>query len=148
MIIQEREKVLNDSQKEAMRIMDDAQKQLERKADDSEIARQAKISAEEILAKAEGIAIEIREGAKGYADDNSGKPAGKPGQNIKPDRAGPLRTQVNEITALLQRFKYILPFNMFIHVFDCCFNRLLIISPYPSAYSRHLFYCRVSIIMH
>lgn len=68
-IIQEREKVLNDSQKEAMRIMDDAQKQLERKADDSEIVRQAKISAEEILAKAEGIAIEIREGAKGYADD-------------------------------------------------------------------------------
>lgn len=68
-IIQEREKVLNDSQKEAMRIMDDAQKQLERKADDSEIVRQAKISAEEILSKAEGIAIEIREGAKGYADD-------------------------------------------------------------------------------
>ena len=68
-IIQEREKVLNDSQKEAMRIMDDAQKQLERKADDSEIVRQAKMSAEEILAKAEGIAIDIREGAKGYADD-------------------------------------------------------------------------------
>lgn len=68
-IIQEREKVLNDSQKEAMRIMDDAQKQVERKADDSEIVRQAKINAEEIIAKAEGMAAEIREGAKGYADD-------------------------------------------------------------------------------
>jgi hypothetical protein len=68
-IIQEREKVLNDSQKEAIRIMDDAQKQVERKADDSEVVRQAKISAEEILLKAEGIAVEIREGAKGYADD-------------------------------------------------------------------------------
>jgi hypothetical protein len=68
-IIQEREKVLNDSQKEAMRIMDDAQKQIERKADDSEIVRQAKQNAEDILAKDEGIAVEIREGAKGYADD-------------------------------------------------------------------------------
>ncbi len=68
-IIQEREKVLNDSQKEAMRIMDDAQKQLERKADDSEVVRQAKIAAEEIIAKAEGIAKEIRDGARGYADD-------------------------------------------------------------------------------
>lgn len=68
-IIQEREKVLNDSQKEAIRIMDDAQKQIEKKADDSEVVRQAKISAEEILAKAEGIAVEIREGAKDYADD-------------------------------------------------------------------------------
>jgi hypothetical protein len=68
-IIQEREKVLNDSQKEAMRIMDDAQKQLERKADDSEVVRQAKIAAEEIIAKAEDIAREIRDGARGYADD-------------------------------------------------------------------------------
>jgi cell division septum initiation protein DivIVA len=68
-IIQEREKVLNDSQKEAMRIMDDAQKQLERKADDSEVVRQAKIAAEEIIAKAEDIAGEIRDGARGYADD-------------------------------------------------------------------------------
>ena len=68
-IIQEREKVLDDSQKEAMRIMDDAQKLLEKKADDSEIVRQARTSAEEILAKRESIAMEIREGAKDYADD-------------------------------------------------------------------------------
>lgn len=68
-IIQEREKVLQDSQKEAIRIMDDAQKQIEKKADDSEIVRQAKTNAEEILARAESVAAEIREGAKGYADD-------------------------------------------------------------------------------
>jgi len=68
-IIQEREKVLGDSQKEAMRILDDVQKQVERKADDSEVARQAKIVAEEIVAKAESVAREMREGAKGYADD-------------------------------------------------------------------------------
>ncbi len=68
-IIQEREKVLDDSQKEAMRIMDDAQKLLEKKADDSEVVRQARTSAEEILAKSESIAMEIREGAKDYADD-------------------------------------------------------------------------------
>lgn len=68
-IIQEREKVLSDSQKEAMRILDDAQRQIERKADDSEIVRQAKIVAEEVIAKAESVAREMREGAKGYADD-------------------------------------------------------------------------------
>lgn len=68
-IIQEREKVLNDSQKEAMRILEDAQKELEKRADDSEIARQAKVLAEEIVSKAESVAKEIREGARGYADD-------------------------------------------------------------------------------
>jgi len=68
-IIQEREKVLGDSQKEAMRILDDAQRQIERKADDSEVVRQAKIVAEEVVAKAESVAREMREGARGYADD-------------------------------------------------------------------------------
>ncbi|OPY57369.1 MAG: hypothetical protein A4E55_01694 [Pelotomaculum sp. PtaU1.Bin035] len=68
-IIQEREKVLNDSQKEAMRIIDDAQKQVEKQADDSEVARQAKVLAEEIVGKAESVAREIREGARSYADD-------------------------------------------------------------------------------
>lgn len=68
-IIQEREKVMQDSQKEAMRIMEDAQKQVEKQAEDSEIVRQAKIIAEEIVQKAESIAREIKEGARGYADD-------------------------------------------------------------------------------
>ncbi|MDD3652931.1 MAG: ATPase [Desulfotomaculaceae bacterium] len=68
-VIQEREKVLSDSQKEAIRIMEDAKKQLEKQADDSEITRQAKIMAEEIVDKAESVAREIREGARSYADD-------------------------------------------------------------------------------
>lgn len=68
-VIQEREKVLNDSQKEAMRIMEDAKKQVEIRADDSEVARQAKVVAEEIVAKAEAVAREMREGARGYADE-------------------------------------------------------------------------------
>ena len=89
-IIQEREKVLNDSQKEASRIMDDAQKQLERKADDSEVVRQAKIAAEEIIAKAEGIAKEIRDGARGYADDILVNLQEKSRQNIRSDRRRPL----------------------------------------------------------
>lgn len=68
-IIQEREKVLDDSQKEAMRILEDAQRQVEKKADDSEVARQAKVVAEEIVARAESAAREMREGARSYADD-------------------------------------------------------------------------------
>lgn len=68
-IIQEREKVLDDSQKEAIRILEDAQKQVEKRADESEVARQAKSVAEEIVAKAEATAREIREGAREYADD-------------------------------------------------------------------------------
>lgn len=68
-IIQERDKVLDDSQKEAMRILEDVQRQVERKADDSEVVRQAKLMAEEIMAKAESMAREIRDGARNYADD-------------------------------------------------------------------------------
>jgi len=68
-ILQEREKVLVDSQKEAARILEDAQRQVVIKADDSEVARQAKTVAEEIVGKAEVVAREIREGARAYADD-------------------------------------------------------------------------------
>ncbi len=68
-IIQEREKVMNDSQKEAMRIVESAQKQVERQAEDSEIARKAKTVAEEIIARAEQVAQEMREGAQSYADE-------------------------------------------------------------------------------
>ncbi|MCL6638882.1 MAG: ATPase [Firmicutes bacterium] len=68
-IIQEREKVLADSQREATRILEDARRQVEIKADDSEVARQAKSVAEEIVRKAEAVSREIREGARVYADD-------------------------------------------------------------------------------
>ncbi len=68
-IIQEREKVMNDSQKEAMRLLEDAQKQVEKQADESEVARKAKDMADEIVARAEDNARELREGARRYADD-------------------------------------------------------------------------------
>lgn len=68
-IIQEREKVMNDSQKEALRLLEDAQKQVEKQADESEVARKAKDIAEEIVVRAEDRARELREGARSYADD-------------------------------------------------------------------------------
>lgn len=68
-IIQEREKVLAETKKEAGRIMEDVQKQMERRVDESEINRQAKIKAEETIEKAENIAREIKQGAREYADE-------------------------------------------------------------------------------
>lgn len=68
-IIQEREKVMADSKREAARILEDAQKEIEKRAEESEVARQAQLVAEEIVRKAEAIAREIREGARAYADD-------------------------------------------------------------------------------
>lgn len=68
-VIQEKEKVLDDTRKEASRILEDARKDLEKKAEDSEINKQAKLVAEEMVEKAEKIALEIRQGAKGYADE-------------------------------------------------------------------------------
>ncbi len=95
-IIQEREKVLGDSQKEAMRILDDVQKQVERKADDSEVVRQAKMVAEEIVAKAESVAREMREGAKGYADDILG--------NLQ-DSLGKINSQIEQGRSELRLMK-------------------------------------------
>lgn len=68
-IIQEREKVMNDSQKEALRLLEEAQKQVEKQADESEMVRKAKDMAEQIVARAEANAMELREGAKSYADN-------------------------------------------------------------------------------
>ncbi|MCL6611703.1 MAG: ATPase [Peptococcaceae bacterium] len=68
-IIQEREKVLAETKKEAGRIMEDVQKQMERRIDESEIARLAKIKAEETVERAENIAREIKQGAREYADE-------------------------------------------------------------------------------
>jgi len=68
-IIQEREKVLNETKKEAGRIMEDVQKQMERRVEESEIARQAREKAEEIVEKAENVAREIKQSARDYADE-------------------------------------------------------------------------------
>jgi cell division septum initiation protein DivIVA len=68
-LLQEREKVLVDSKKEAMRIIEEAQKQLDKRAEESEVVRQARVLAEEVVQKAESVAREIKQGAREYADE-------------------------------------------------------------------------------
>lgn len=68
-IIQERDKVMNDSQKEALRLLEDAQKKVSQQAEESEIVRKAREMADSIIAKAEEQAVELRQSAKSYADD-------------------------------------------------------------------------------
>jgi len=68
-VLQEREKVINDSKKEATRIIEDTRIKLDKQAEESEIARQAQIKANEIIQKAEDVAREIKQGARDYADD-------------------------------------------------------------------------------
>lgn len=68
-VIQEREKVINDSKREAYRIMEDAEKQLEKQAVESEITRKAEEMAEEIRLRNEEVARQIKQGARDYADE-------------------------------------------------------------------------------
>jgi cell division septum initiation protein DivIVA len=68
-VLQEREKVITDSKKEATRLIEDARMKLDRQAEESEIVRQAQIKAEEIIQKAEAVAREIKQGARDYADE-------------------------------------------------------------------------------
>lgn len=72
-IIQEREKVMAETKKEAGRIMEDVQKQMEKRVEESEIVRAAKVRAEEIVEKAENVAREIKQGARDYADELLGQ---------------------------------------------------------------------------
>jgi len=68
-VIQEREKVITDSKREALRIIEDAEKQLERKADESEVTRKAQDLAMEVQQRAEEVSEQIKQGAREYADD-------------------------------------------------------------------------------
>ena len=68
-VIQEREKVITDSKREALRIMEDAEKQLEKKADESEVTRKAYDLAAQVEAQAEEVALQIKQGARDYADE-------------------------------------------------------------------------------
>ena len=68
-VVQEREKVLNESRKEAQRIVENAQRELEKKIDETEITGKAREMAEEIIHKAEKVAWDIKQGAHEYADD-------------------------------------------------------------------------------
>jgi F0F1-type ATP synthase membrane subunit b/b' len=68
-VVQEREKVLAESRKEAQRIVENAQREIEKKIDETEIAGRAREIAEEIVHKAEKTAREIKQGAHEYADE-------------------------------------------------------------------------------
>lgn len=68
-IVQERERVLADSKREAMRIVEDAQKELQNRAEESEIVRKAQELSEQHQKQAEEIAAKIKLGAYQYADD-------------------------------------------------------------------------------
>ncbi|TYO97404.1 ATPase [Desulfallas thermosapovorans] len=72
-ILQERDKVITDSKREAVRIIEDAEKQLEKKAIDSEITRKAHEMSEEIRLRSEEIARQIKQGAMDYADEMLGQ---------------------------------------------------------------------------
>ncbi|WP_347487901.1 ATPase [Desulfoscipio sp. XC116] len=68
-VLQERDKVITDSKREAVRMIEDAEKQLEKKAVDSEITRKAQEISEEIRLHSEEIARQIKQGAMDYADE-------------------------------------------------------------------------------
>lgn len=72
-VLQERDKVITDSKREAVRIIEDAEKQLEKKAVDSEITRKAHEMSEEIRLRSEEIARQIKQGAMDYADEMLGQ---------------------------------------------------------------------------
>ncbi|MBO8136606.1 MAG: ATPase [Desulfotomaculum sp.] len=69
LLIKEREKVLNESRREAQQLLEDVQRQIEKKAEESEIVEMAQKKAKEIIQQAEQMASEIRLGARDYADD-------------------------------------------------------------------------------
>ncbi|NTW05508.1 MAG: ATPase [Peptococcaceae bacterium] len=68
-IIQEREKVMSDTKKEAGKLLEDVQKEMERQVDENEITRLARKKSEEIIERAEMVAQEIKQGARDYADE-------------------------------------------------------------------------------
>lgn len=69
LLIKEREKVLNESKREAQQLIDDVQRQIEKKAEESEVVEKAQQMAQEIIKQAEQMASEIRLGARDYADE-------------------------------------------------------------------------------
>ncbi len=76
-VLQEREKVISDSKREAVRIIEDAEMQLEKKAVDSEITRKAQEMGEEIRFRSEEMARQIKQGALDYADEMLAELEGK-----------------------------------------------------------------------
>jgi len=76
-VMQERDKVISDSKREAVRIIEDAEMQLEKKAVDSEVTRKAQELGEEIRLRSEEMARQIKQGALDYADEMLAELEGK-----------------------------------------------------------------------
>lgn len=72
-VLQERDKVITDSKREALRIIEDAEMQLEKRAVDSEVTRKAQEIGEEIRQRSEEVARQIKQGAMDYADEMLGE---------------------------------------------------------------------------
>lgn len=69
LLIKERERVLNESRREAQQIMEDVEKQIAKKVDEHEIVLHAQEKAQEIINYSEQMASELRLGARNYADE-------------------------------------------------------------------------------
>lgn len=65
----EKEKVLQEAQRQADRILDDASKQVARMIDEDQLTKQAALQAEDIVAQAQKTSAEIKQGSKNYAND-------------------------------------------------------------------------------
>jgi cell division septum initiation protein DivIVA len=68
-VVQEREKVINETKAEAARMIEETQKEVQRRAEESEILKQAKDMADEIIRNAEQTSRDMRIGARDYADE-------------------------------------------------------------------------------
>jgi len=65
----EKEKVLQEAQRQADRIMEEANKQAQRLVAEDVLSKQAAQQAEELLAQAQKTSAEIKQGSKNYAND-------------------------------------------------------------------------------
>lgn len=68
-LVKERDKVLNESKKEAQRMLEDVTREIELRAEDHEIVKKAEELAQETIKKAEEVSSQIRQGAREYADE-------------------------------------------------------------------------------
>lgn len=68
-ILREKERIIEQAEKEAEVILDTAKSKLERIAGESEIVKTAKIQSEEIVGNARDVSREITKGALIYADE-------------------------------------------------------------------------------
>ncbi len=68
-IIREKERILQDAEKEGKNIIESANSKLQKITDETEIVKLAKAQGEEIIKNAQSVAREITQGAFAYADE-------------------------------------------------------------------------------